>query len=261
MRRAAGVAPAYNPVVPPTDLQALCEHGQRLLMSTDYLGAEAALCEAEALALRADDLDTLARLYMPLQEARRQARQRCGEGVVHLRHVARSALDPIDPVALVRDCPHGQLLVAGWASLSAAAAVRRLARQRRLYLETFLAAAYSVDGRIVVAIAPLETAAMPEDRAWTDAAWRAALPANCLVLPADDLPPPARGSTATYATTMALWERLHAPFLRDADDEPDDGRAIELYRLAIEVDPGCELAHQRLAQRASRRRRAQAAST
>ena len=37
-----------------------------------------------AEAWRHRDWDTLARLYMPLQEARRQRRQRCGEGTVAL---------------------------------------------------------------------------------------------------------------------------------------------------------------------------------
>ena len=64
-------------VTAPT-LQQLCELGQQQLMATDYLRAEATLVQAEQLAIQTGDFDTLSRLYMPLQEARRQKRQRCG---------------------------------------------------------------------------------------------------------------------------------------------------------------------------------------
>ena len=46
---------------------------------------------------------------------------------------------------------------------------------------------------------------------------------------------------------MTLWERLHRPFLAEADAEPDPIAQIEKYRRTIEVDYACELAHQRLA--------------
>ena len=73
-----------------SDLQSLCERGQQLLMQTKYLDAEHALVEADQLATRLEDFDTLARLYMPLQEARRQRRQLAGEGVVRLDLIAKS---------------------------------------------------------------------------------------------------------------------------------------------------------------------------
>jgi len=43
---------------------------------------------------------------------------------------------------------------------------------------------------------------------------------------------------------MALWERLHAPFLAAADMQVDPIRKIESYRRTIRVDYACELAHQ-----------------
>jgi hypothetical protein len=45
---------------------------------------------------------------------------------------------------------------------------------------------------------------------------------------------------------MALWERLHLPFLAAADMQPDPIHRIHGYRRAIEVDYACELAHQKL---------------
>src|SRR5277367_1099885 len=77
-------------------LQGLCARGQELLMATDYLAAEAALVEAETLAFALADFDTLGRLYMPLQEARRQRRQRCGEGIVCLDLIARGPGDRLE---------------------------------------------------------------------------------------------------------------------------------------------------------------------
>ena len=56
--------------MPDGDLQSRCELGQQQLMRTQYLDAEATLVAAEAEAWAARDFDTLARLYMPLQEAR-----------------------------------------------------------------------------------------------------------------------------------------------------------------------------------------------
>jgi hypothetical protein len=46
---------------------------------------------------------------------------------------------------------------------------------------------------------------------------------------------------------MSMWERLHAPFLAQADMTHDPEQKIEAYRRTIAVDYACELAHQRLA--------------
>src|SRR4051794_33841861 len=102
----------------PFDLQSLCELGQQQLMRTEYLEAEITLAEAEAQAWTNRDFATRARLSMPLQEARRQRRQRCGEGVVHLDLLATSPADKLDGRHVVQNYPHGQLLVAGWASIA-----------------------------------------------------------------------------------------------------------------------------------------------
>jgi hypothetical protein len=74
------------------------------------------------------------------------------------------------------------------------------------------------------------------------------LPPHSVVLTEDDLPRPA------YSEVMALWERLHAPFLGAADLEHDPMRKIQAYRKTIRVDYACELAHQHLAETARRLR-------
>jgi hypothetical protein len=45
---------------------------------------------------------------------------------------------------------------------------------------------------------------------------------------------------------MAMWERLHAPFLAVADAQPDPVRKMDGYRKTLRVDYASELAHQKL---------------
>ena len=228
------------------DLQELCELGQQQLMRTEYLDAEATLAAAEELAWRGRDFDTLARLYMPLQEARRQRRQRCGEGVVALDLVAQGPEDDIDGRRIVEKFPHGQLLVAGWGTFAPAAEVRRLQREHKLYLETFLAAVYPLGAGRVIVIAPLEDVALPDLHPASIDDLVRRLPAHSLVLNPDELPQgQRRGDTKTFDGVMAMWERLHAPFLAAADATVDPIQKIEGYRTTQRVDYGCELAHQK----------------
>ncbi|MEA2709259.1 MAG: hypothetical protein QOF78_1860 [Phycisphaerales bacterium] len=228
------------------NLQELCERGQQQLMRTEYLDAEATLASAEEEAWRLRDFDTLARLYMPLQEARRQRRQRCGEGIVALDLIAQGPGDEIDGRRIVENFSHGQLLVAGWGTFAPAAEVRRLQREHKLYLETFLGAVYPVGAGRVIVIAPLEDVALPDlqPRSIDDLVRR--LPAHCIVVSAEELPTGTRkGDTKTFAEVMGMWERLHAPFVGAADATVDPIQKIEGYRTTQRVDYGCELAHQK----------------
>jgi hypothetical protein len=232
----------------PSDLQSLCEQGQEFLMQTRYWDAERALAQAESIAWEARDWDTLARLYMPLQEARRQRRQRCGEGIVALNLFAKCAGEPLDPEKIVTEYPQGQLLVAGWGSIEAAIAVRNLAAQKELYLETYLAAVYPIGAGKAIVIVPTEEVALPSaDRDWSIDQLIPKLPVHSIVMAESELPQTSRpGTTETYARTMALWERLAAPFLGAAEQTIDPIAKVEAYRRTIRVDYACELAHQKL---------------
>lgn len=239
------------------ELQALCEEGQQRLMHMEYLAAEEVLVRAEAAALAAEDFDTLGRLYFPLQEARRQRRQVCGEGVVRLDLSASGPDQQPDAEQVVAQYPHGQLLVAGWASIEPALRVRELAHQRGLYVETFLATVYPVDeqgSRKLVAIVPTADVALPPADVALGGnveALSRRLPPFSIVLAETDLPRgEQRGTAATFATTMGLWERLHLPFLNAAAKVRDPVQRIEAYRQTIRVDYACEKAHQWLAQTA-----------
>ena len=99
----------------------------------------------------------------------------------------------------------------------------------------------------MIAIVPTDDTAVPDSTALSrNDLWKA-LPPNSLLLRSDDLPHGVRrGTTETFAKVASLWERLHLPYLRDADAEPDPVRRIELYRRTIAVDYACELAHQKL---------------
>jgi hypothetical protein len=231
-----------------TDVQALCERGQQLLMETRYWEAERTLAEAERIAWEARDWDTLARLYMPLQETRRQRRQRCGEGVVALDLLAEGASDDVDPGQILTNYPHGQLLVAGWGSIQPSVGVRELAARKGAYVETFLAAVYPMGSGRAVVIVPTQDVALPSaDRDWSIDELLPNLPAHSIVLAEAELPSGSRkGTTQTYAEVMALWERLAAPFLAAADLSLDPIAKVVGYRKAIRVDYACELAHQHL---------------
>lgn len=242
--------------MPSPDLQARCELGQQQLMRTEYVEAERTLEAAEADAWGASDFDTLARLYMPLQEARRQRRQRAGEGVICLDLIATGPEDAIDGRRIVENFPHGQLLVAGWGTFAPAVEVRRLQREHGLYVETFLAAVYPIgaaaaaaaEAARVVVIAPLEDIALPDLHPASVEDLVKKLPAHCIVLGAAELPAGARkGTTATFDHVMSIWERLHAPFIAAADMMVNAMQKLEAYRRAQRVDYGSELAHQKAA--------------
>jgi hypothetical protein len=221
----------------------LCELGQEQLIQTRYRQAEATFVQAEALAQAANDWDSLSRLYMPLQEARRQRRQLCGEGIVRLDLLSRGPDDIIDPARVLEQCPHGQLLVAGWGTLEPARRLGQLATERELYVETFLAAVYPAGDSKVVVIAPEADTPLPPAGSDVDG-WQFE---NCLTLRAAELPAgEVVGTPQTYGKVMAIWERLHAPFLAAADSAPGLLDRVAGYRRTIRVDYACELAHQKL---------------
>jgi hypothetical protein len=186
---------------------------------------------------------------MPLQEARRQRRQSCGEGVVHLHLLASGPDDAsTNPEQLIEQYPQGQLLIAGWGGAGPAARFRELARDKRLYAETYLAAVYPTDSETrAVVIVALPDAVLPSPNPRPIARLIPLLPPGSIVLAEKDLPvAPRAGDFETYARTMSLWEQLHTPFLAAADAEPDPLRKMDGYRRAIAVDYACELAHQKL---------------
>jgi len=126
--------------------------------------------------------------------------------------------------------------------------VRAIAAEQGFYVETFLGAVYPDDkGRRLVVIVPLGEMKLPQPVVRSAEQLKAVLPVGCVVMGEDELPPGARkGTYETYGEVMAMWERLHSPFLAAADGDQDLVARIEAYRMTIRVDYACELAHQRL---------------
>ncbi len=172
-----------------TDLQKLCEQGQLELMETRYLDAAVTFEMAEHHAWESRDFDTLSRLYLPLQETRRQIRQRCGEGAVQMHLLQMSADQPIDAAEVMHQYPTGQLLVGGWGTTRPAEQIRQKAREQKLYLESFLAAVYPVNDVLkpVVAISPA-AASLPPVAGRSLDQLKSLLPQNSLLVHVEELP-------------------------------------------------------------------------
>ncbi|HEX4054298.1 MAG TPA: hypothetical protein VHX86_08535 [Tepidisphaeraceae bacterium] len=219
-------------------IQELCQLGQQQLQRMEYLQAEQTLAAAEKLAWDGRDFDAMARLYMPLQEARRQRRQRCGEGIIRLDFLAGGPADQIDGRAVIETFPHGQFLIAGWGSIQPALDARREQTKRGLYADVFLAAVYPAQAGRIVAIVPSEDVALPPAEPMPVDVLIRRLPAHSVVMADAELPP------GTYGAVMDIWEHLHAPFLAAAESIADPIRKIDAYRKSIRVDYACELAHQ-----------------
>ena len=232
-------------------LQNLCEVGQQRLMAMQYLDAEKAFVDAEEIALARGDLDTLGRLYFPLQEARRQRRQVCGEGMVWLDGPPVKPEEEFDAAALLAESPQGQFLVPGWGDTRPGAAIRREAAERKLYAEAFLAAAFPAgrDGALLIALLPFERAELPKPEAvrGNRLALERALPAGSVLLDPATIPPRQLGDAGTFAWTMARWEALAAPYLSAANELKSTPDRIAGFRRAIAADYACEKAHQWLA--------------
>ena len=213
----------------PDEIQELCARGQDQLTRMQYLAAEKSLAAAEQLAWDVKDWDSLSRLYMPLQESRRQRRQRCGEGTIRLDFLADNPGRQIHGKQIVQDVRQGQLLIAGWQTIQPAFEARQAQAELGLYVDVFLAAVYPTDsGRQIFIYAT------------PDAPHRVEISETQLA------------AAKTYEDVMDIWEWLHAPFLAAADATPNPIARIAAYRKTIVVDYACELAHQKLADTARR---------
>lgn len=243
------------------DIQALCQQGQQLLEANDYLPAEQVLIQAEQIARDLADWNTLSRLYMPLQEARRQRRLLCAEGVCQMDVIAPGPDEPVDVKALLSAHPQGQFLIAGYGSLAPAAEFRRLAAQAGCYADALLAAVYPIiGGAQAIVIAPHANTGLPPAGTYTIDALMRLLPPHVILLNREDLPPAGDKSPATLAWVQSLWQRLHLPYLAMADNTQTPIHRIDAYRQVLTIDYACELAHQRLSDTARQIRSAAANS-
>ncbi|MHB1155960.1 MAG: hypothetical protein ACYC26_03870 [Phycisphaerales bacterium] len=117
----------------PHPIDALMEQAGESLAGMRYLECERFCQRAIALARQAGDMDRLARIVMPLEEARRQRRQTAEDAGVTV------LAEKLSPGEIVQRHPRGCLmLLAPPFDANDVAAVRELAVQRGLFIETLL---------------------------------------------------------------------------------------------------------------------------
>ncbi len=117
-----------------TTIGPLMEQASKALAQTQYATCERLCLEAIDLARQSQDYDSLARIVMPLQEARRQRRQIACDHGVHILGEPKQTVD-----ALLAQHPCGCLmLTAPTYGPSDAQALTWASRQRDLYVEVLL---------------------------------------------------------------------------------------------------------------------------
>jgi hypothetical protein len=224
----------------------LWEMGQRYLAGGRYVAARIALERAEAGAWRARDARTLARIYLPLLEARRLIRYQAAEGTVIIGGgVDRSFLDQDAGTVLIaqRSTPR---------ALQLADRVRHTMRRTGRWLEALLLIDHGHESRMVSPADAAFAAGVPV--VWTEDA-RASIGASTdmhLTLP---LPPRgrysngglhalARESLVIAWEALALkWQHRH-PLARRGPQGP--WGELAWLRQALRVDPACEPVAMRL---------------
>ena len=128
---------------------------------------------------------------MPLQEARRQRRQRTSEGesVICLDLLAQGPSDLIEGEHVIENFPQGQLLVAGWGTLEPALQVRKLQGRFGLYIDVFLAAKYPlIGGGHAVVIVPHEHVVLPDLSPRRLDEMPSMMPPHSIILREEDIP-------------------------------------------------------------------------
>src|SRR5277367_3729013 len=93
-------------------LYGLWDLGQRHLAAGRYVAARRALEGAEAAAWRRHDACSLARIYLPLLEARRQIRYNAAEGMLIVCDSAKSVSEERGVMREFLESPAGTVLLA-----------------------------------------------------------------------------------------------------------------------------------------------------
>jgi hypothetical protein len=230
----------------------LWDTGQRHLASGRYVAAQTLLEAAETAAWRARDARTLARLYLPLLETRRQIRYQAAEGeIVLIRSTGeRSSLDRF------LKAPAGTLLIAMRdlpAALTLARRVQWTRHRTGRWLEALLLIEQHPHLRITSAADATFAAGLPI--VWTNDP-RAAIAASTdphLTVPL----PPLRSGEERYApgparavareSLLIAWEALA---LRWQHRHPltikSPWAELAWLRRALLIDPACEPVAMRL---------------
>lgn len=183
--------------------------GQRQLAAGNYVAARDALASAEAAACEARDAASLARIYLPLLEARRQIRYLAAEGRIEIL-----------PTEILTSADRG-------------------IQERLLIADQSVAAPAAPDCRLPIQWITSESAAIGPS---TDTALVVPLPHPGVYDGRRGIGAVARESILIAWEALALkWQRLH-PFTTSRDPWAE----IAWLRQALAVDPACEPVSMRL---------------
>lgn len=241
----------------PSHLHRLWDLGEQHLAAGRYVAARRALESAEAVAWRRRDARSLARIYLPLLEARRQIRYNAVEGTLVVVAPGLSSYEQQGILQRFLDSPAGTILLA----CSPAGAPRRrvqsaclfagsvqyTARRTGRWLEALLLMMRGNETRLTSLADPTFAAGLPATfttdantplLASTDPALTIPLPppGHYPPTPANPLHAMLRESLLVAWEALALkWQHRHPPSHKALPWEE-----LAWLRLALHVDPACE---------------------
>jgi hypothetical protein len=238
---------------PLSHLHRLWNLGQQHLAAGRYVSARRALESAEAIAWRQRDSQSLARLYLPLLEARRQIRYHAAEGTLVIINPATPPYEQQKQLRHFLTAPAGTILLPCTAATRSpryhaaclfAGSIQYASRRTGRWLEALLLLTHHDQARIAPLADPTFAAGLPV--AITDD------PSN-VIGPSTDknltvpLPPTGiytrgplhallRESLLIAPEALALkWQHRHPPGKTN-----DPWEELAWLRLALRIDPACE---------------------
>ena len=251
--------------LPENYLERIWDGGQRHLAAGRYVAARQALEAAEAIAWRRREAATLARVYLPLMEARRLLRHQAAGGVLVIAE-ASGARFPPHHFARFLKCAAGTVLLPagdwgrvatvemagrrGGAALEVLVLVRhggqtRLVSPADLRIAAGLPVRFSMDAK-----AALDPVAAAEFAGSGAGDFAVPLPPAGIYDPADSstraLHALAMESLLVAWETLALrWQSRH-PLPAKGPSQDAAWRELAWLRQTLQVDPACEPAAMRL---------------
>jgi hypothetical protein len=233
------------------------ESGQRHLVAGRYVAARSDLQAAEAIAWREKDFRSLARLYLPLLEARRQIRYNAAEGAVVICPPGLSQTAEQRALRNFLRADSGTILLGCAAGCGPAGAcrlaesVQYASRRTGRWLEALLLIDHGGEVRLSTQADPTFAAGLPVEwtsdpkrmiGASTDGHLIVPLPPAGTYRAGDPLHAVARESLIVAWEALALkWQHRH-PLRKNA--QPWD--EIAWLRRALRIDPACEPISMRL---------------
>jgi len=236
-----------------TTMLRLWNLGQDHLVAGRYVAARRALESAEALAWRAADPQSLARIYLPLLEARRQIRYNAGDGLILITSPTDSPAAQKKSLDQFLAAPAGTVL---FTTPATAGAIRRViavveninrrARRTGQWFEALLLLTKNKERRLTTAADPFFAAGLPVIdspaplAASTDPHLQIPLPPAGLYSTGPEQVAARESLLIAWEALALKWQHRHAPPTKTAWQE------LAWLRKTLRVDPACEPVTMRL---------------